>query len=332
MEFKNKLQNTLLIGGDPEFEILDPFFAIKGANSLFNSCVFDDPIGTDGNSRILELRPDPGSSVDAVARNFEKLLIDFKKIFPGYIISSVGDAFPLGHHIHLSCPRSDNLTAFLDTLIGIPLLSLNSGIRREKYYVGLGNVRKQPHGFEYRSGSGIWSHPRLLKIITSALTRLFQINEFEFTYGNTAEVFEKLGLDYNEFKSLINFLEVKRNRLHVLGNWGVSSFVFKWPRSTSFDLLNRVVEANNSIPACVYNLKSNEIPFVISTKVKGEIISFEDRPLPLKFISSLNYFRYSDHIVFFGLSPRVRRSPELIDSAIEKLHSFSELILKEELK
>ena len=136
---------TITVGCDPEFEIVIDG-RVKCAPSELG-CGASYEIGKDGAGMQLELRPKAGS-VEDVIQNLATLMSQLE-----YPISTVGNVYPLGGHIHigiggqLTVPRG--LVQLLDYFLGQRIINL-SGSARSSYKI-MGACRPQPWGFEYRT-------------------------------------------------------------------------------------------------------------------------------------------------------------------------------------
>jgi hypothetical protein len=88
----------MTLGGDPEFEVLSNGVPIR-VRSLSTMGVHGD-VGCDEAGDQLELRPYPSDDPVAVVNATEALLRGFAAKHPTFRVSSLGDTFPCGGHIH----------------------------------------------------------------------------------------------------------------------------------------------------------------------------------------------------------------------------------------
>jgi hypothetical protein len=162
---------TVMLGCDPEFEYVDkngcvstsfPPGLITGSDRLRSS------VGIDGSGNQVELRPGPAESPKQLIHNVRELF----QLVKGHYLSSIGDRYPLGCHIHFGLGGpvnpSTQLAALLTDFLGKACYCLNSQRRTDSGYGNLSNdvVRRQPHGFEYRSlPASVMQSPGLFRII-----------------------------------------------------------------------------------------------------------------------------------------------------------------------
>lgn len=161
-------------GCDPEFETIDINGKVVSASYAIGKEDTNSPIGTDGNSGILEFRPRAGSP-SVVWRDLLRLIYkEFPARYPVYGISCKGKRYPLGFHIHIggAYPTS-GFISLLDKYIGMPLRKLEPPLRRGSEYSGLSLFRiknaklcwdtfeiVEGYGFEYRTPPSV--SPRLM--------------------------------------------------------------------------------------------------------------------------------------------------------------------------
>ena len=178
------------IGADPEFEIYSGKTFIP-ANRYFhgaNAC--HTQLGCDGRSDTGELRPPPGTPKQ-VYQGINRILTRAKSKFTNAdVFAGSGSYAPLGGHIHFSgIGENSYLINLLDKLIATPLNEVSNTSRRENYRE-LGQVRSQPHGWEYRSPCSWLVHP----VITRGI--------LEVAYA-CAKLFDSDGLnDYDSYSVL----------------------------------------------------------------------------------------------------------------------------------
>jgi hypothetical protein len=155
---------TILLGGDPEFEVVDT--ESREIIPAYRVDVFDEGgdrpssvWGTDGNSSIAEVRPGPCKTPEEYVQEFRSILKDLRRKAPWIDLSVEGNTYPLGGHIHVGSEDAlvretlqANVRVFieaLDDFIG-KLLLPTSGAARGKY-AELSAYEEKPHGWEYRT-------------------------------------------------------------------------------------------------------------------------------------------------------------------------------------
>jgi len=161
-----KLPTKLVIGLDPELGIIDKTNVFQ--SSPFTGGSMNDEIGSDGGS--VEIRPAPGTPkqvVKTVKRLYEKM---DKRLDKELRLVSGGGSFvhrSLGGHIHFNIPIHKELTELLDDFIGKPMKRMNGSGRGSgsgsagTSYGKLSSVKRQPHGFEYRTPPSFVGNPEL---------------------------------------------------------------------------------------------------------------------------------------------------------------------------
>jgi len=175
---------TVLLGGDPEFEVVDlteeeviPAYEVdvfeRGSHNPFSK------IGTDGDSAIAEIRPNPCRTPEEYVREFEGILKDLKRKVPWVDLSVDGDVYPLGGHIHVGADDAlvretlqANVGVFieaLDDFVGRVLLPTSGAARG--MYAALSAYEEKPYGWEYRTPpASIYGDMEVLRI-TYKLTK-----------------------------------------------------------------------------------------------------------------------------------------------------------------
>ncbi len=175
---------TVLLGGDPEFEVVDT--ESGEIIPAYRVDVFDEggdkpssKVGTDGNDAIAEIRPRPCRTPEGYVREVRSILEFIKRKASWIDLSVEGDKYPLGGHIHVGA--RDDLTRrvlkekvgvfieALDDFLGKPLLP-TSGAARSKY-AKLFAYEIKPYGWEYRTPpASIYGDLEVLRI-TYKLTK-----------------------------------------------------------------------------------------------------------------------------------------------------------------
>ncbi len=182
----------LTLGGDPEFEVVDPASGkIIPAKDvpLFAKGDIWGKIGTDGDSHIAELRPDPAYSPEEYAENFLALVERVKE--EGILLSVEGDKYPLGGHIHVGSPDEDVVKLLkdevecfvevLDDFVGRVLLPTSGRARVSD--LGLYELKK--HGWEYKTPpASYYADPQLVRIVYKLVRGLVEtlLIEGEISY------------------------------------------------------------------------------------------------------------------------------------------------------
>lgn len=175
---------TILLGGDPEFEVVDVLSGeVIPAREVDLFCEGgENPssvVGTDGCSDIAEIRPRACETPEEYVREVRSILEFIKKKNPWIDLSVEGNTYPLGGHIHVGARDAlvretlqANVRVFieaLDDFIG-KLLLPTSGAARGKYAV-LSAYEEKPHGWEYRTPpASIYGDLEVLRI-TYKLTK-----------------------------------------------------------------------------------------------------------------------------------------------------------------
>ncbi len=164
-----RIKTTL--GADPEMET-----TINGdlvsALELPQLCTREKAyISHDGHTQPQrELRPDPADTPEELVENIRDL-IKISSFF-NEELSVVGRVLPLGGHIHIgNATPTPELIEVLDYFL-FPFNEFNSETRTGSKYGKLGDVRQQPHGFEYRTPPAAWLLTPTLARMTLELTQL----------------------------------------------------------------------------------------------------------------------------------------------------------------
>jgi hypothetical protein len=145
------------IGADPEFEMVyiedgDYMGKIYAASEKLRAAS-DERVGKDGSGRQVELRPLQSTHVKGFMENIKKCLINFNKRNPQYTLSSIGDLFSCGGHIHFGDREVTDVTLYaLDGLLGGPLSTKGGWARgKDGAYGKTGDHKAQAHGWEWRT-------------------------------------------------------------------------------------------------------------------------------------------------------------------------------------
>lgn len=165
----------LTLGGDPEFEVVDPKSGeIIPATRipLFVEGGLSGQIGLDKEYAIAEFRPAPAYSPEEYVSNFLTLVERVRET--GILLSTKGDLYPLGGHIHVGSPdgqiarvlkdEAESFVRALDDFVGRVLLP-TSGKGRGGYY-GLFAYKYKSYGWEYRTPpASFYADPEMVRIV-----------------------------------------------------------------------------------------------------------------------------------------------------------------------
>lgn len=175
----------ITLGCDPEFEELTGTKEYRPIPTTIGG-EENGPIGRDGAGFQVELRPSASTTPIGVIKNLRKLIEEVN--LP---LSTRGDKYPLGGHIHIGIPNDvddetiEDIVKVLDRFIGKKVLPL-SGEARGDYEV-LGAYELKPWGFEYRTPpAAVFYHPAMgeitLKLVKNLVEKflLGQIKEKEY--------------------------------------------------------------------------------------------------------------------------------------------------------
>jgi hypothetical protein len=200
---------TLTIGADPEFEILDAHGVVIHPNAALYPNRSVSAIGIDGAGSQLELRPTAGT-IETVVGSITTLMKAVK-----HRLSTIGDKYPLGGHIHIGYGfryrPPEELLWLLDQYLGMPTCELSGTARG--YYKGMGNIEDKPHGFEYRTPpAAIFESPRFtelsMKIALNVCERYANCESFFVRqYGVAKDEYVNYGvltgMEYDEWERLL---------------------------------------------------------------------------------------------------------------------------------
>ncbi|MFZ8859407.1 MAG: putative amidoligase domain-containing protein [Thermocrinis sp.] len=184
----------LTLGGDPEFELVDPRsgeIIPAGRVPLFVEGGLSGQIGLDKEYPIAEFRPAPAYSPEEYASNFLALVERVRE--EGVLLCTKGDFYPLGGHIHIGSSdyrvikllknEAQSFVRVLDDFVGRVLLP-TSGKGRGGYY-SLFAYKYQPYGWEYRTPpASYYADLEMVRIVFKLVRNLveFLLIEGEITY------------------------------------------------------------------------------------------------------------------------------------------------------
>ena len=189
---------TILLGGDPEFEVVDilsgEVIPARDVDLFWEGGESPSSVvGTDGCSGIAEIRPRACQTPEEYVREVMSIL-EFIKGRNSWIDLSVeGNTYPLGGHIHVGAKNAlvretlqANVRVFieaLDDFIG-KLLLPTSGAARGRY-AALSAYEEKPHGWEYRTPpASIYGDLEVLRIVYKLVKGLVEklLREGEISY------------------------------------------------------------------------------------------------------------------------------------------------------
>lgn len=212
---------SVTLGADPEMET-----SINGnlvsAYELPQLCTREKTyISHDGMTQPQrELRPDPADSPEELVENIRDL-IKISSFF-GEDLSVVGKSLSLGGHIHIgNASPSKELTMVLDYFLS-PFNEFNTEQRTVSKYGKLGDVRVQPHGFEYRTPPAAWLLTPTLALMTLQLTKNVVeriVNEIDVEISDSLnrkeyeDNVEQLGFTHAWFVQFMN--EIAWAKVHI---------------------------------------------------------------------------------------------------------------------
>jgi hypothetical protein len=218
-----RLISRISFGADPEFELVDRWTKciVPASEVISGGTSVNDKIGVDGSGAQVELRPDPSRSINKFILNVKSVLKEFANNYPYYSLSTLGDRYPLGGHIHLSIPVYDWVLKLLDNWVGSRVIDLSGEARGS--YKRLGAYRAKPWGFEYRTlPAAIFLKPDVLKAVLVIMKRVLKayFNGGVALYPVEEEI-KRLRLE-RDWKVLDKFVnEYKELDKDVLKQWGI---------------------------------------------------------------------------------------------------------------
>lgn len=161
------------LGADPEFVLRDKDGKLVAASRFLPP---EGLAGCDSVVRrgvrvwpLVELRPEPAEEPAAVVASLRRLLAAAARRIGGAQLTWLAGALPvrglpLGGHVHIggAAPTGLRLRA-LDNAVALPLRLMEppSAANRRPRYGTLGDWRRQPHGFEYRTPPSWLLSPKL---------------------------------------------------------------------------------------------------------------------------------------------------------------------------
>ena len=199
------------IGADPEFAITNRNGRVLHAGDYVEDEDNDNgaEFGVDGNGVNFEVRPGPSKEPMEVVANlhdiFVRTSIDKPELLRfNWLACSFRSGYPFGGHVHFGLSshqiNHENAVNFLDHYVGVVSLLLEvkkEGLaRREDGYGGMGDLREQPWGFEYRPMSSWLSTPYVAAaILCLSKTVMYEVmnnSKFEWHKFAVPDDFHKM--------------------------------------------------------------------------------------------------------------------------------------------
>jgi hypothetical protein len=281
--FNSEKPLVIKMGGDPEFEAISKKTNnVVSAHSHFSGY---GKIGCDcGNGSEVELRPSPKTEVLAFLKEFKGLV---EKASKKVILSSKGDHYPVGGHVHFSINQEgrklsyviEDAARILDDFIGFT--TEWSGKARGSYK-GRMKYRSNSHGFEYRSvPSKVWEHPTILRIILSLSKALLEKGVKEgvtYTLENSLPTKEDYlqFISEDDYNTLMNWNKISPSH-HVTINWIAHTETQEFPPSIILEFKDEWNEAvKETLKTLLNSVKVNknlEITLFGLKKSRGEVVS-----------------------------------------------------------
>jgi len=299
------------VGGDPEFELLNAatvheniFPNIVSAKKM--GIVSTSPnaaIGADGSGSQVELRPeavtfgvndDPEEVADVFIEKTSNVLSKYASIY-NHNISAYGQFYSLGHHIHLGSVYkllpAQSLLYLLDRLIGQPLGKLNTNPRISSRYNKLSAYETKSYGFEYRTPTGVWSHPILTRFVIKIIVKTIQTIattglEFDNYSDTLTTLLKKLGFSddfINQYANYIDYFEPAHTRVDVLGNWAIRKEFPVASYRFPFDVRSILLNTRNDKFKIVFLTNKTNSVVVVTEPLFNELISKQLSPLASKY-------------------------------------------------
>ena len=235
------------VGADPEMELTRNNVVIRADTNLGIEDSLRSQIGYDGQSSILEFRPRPGTP-GKVVQNIRKLVKEFAQRWPSYDLTDTGAKFPLGGHLHVGVDQEiqppRQLVTLLDDFVGRATIELSGPARGG--YKSMGNIRSQPHGFEYRTTpASVFQNPMItfivLKLVKNLSEKFFNEEQIEYNDEPTDEDYIRVGgLLPSEVKKFREFCANYMPTTSIRKSWKVA------PASETTRLLIPIVEFHDA--------------------------------------------------------------------------------------
>lgn len=254
------------IGADIEFEELNEYGRV--VPSSYTGTAKDICIGCDGSGNQVEIRPKPGTA-EQVVKSIEELIREID-----VPISTRGDTFPLGGHVHFDFVRGhvESFKRMIDDFLGF-MLYYSGRARRE--YFRRNSWRDQDWGYEYRSPSSRWCEtPDVAYSFLLLAERLVACARKGFQYTYDAWNKQALLLDYQKVMGdkvfdLFRYFETTPPPLYINGNWK-SDFKYRF-RNVIFSTDSYDAECKNVIDAMLSELDTEIYVFGLRRE-RGDVI------------------------------------------------------------
>lgn len=227
------MRKRIMIGCDPEFELINNTNAVQAAEEVIKGDVCRKRIGADGAGDALEFRPRPALRSKTLVKHLRSLFKRFKQTYPGFEISVCGDTFAIGGHIHFGVGApyvpSVLLLQLFDAVIGEVAMD-KSGEARNSYR-NLSKYKSNRHGFEYRTPSAaLFRKPEYVEVGVKLLQAAFsyyiaQRSRVEARYAihdqsqELADSIRDRVLDDREKKIYAEFVDYKPTQENILSYW-----------------------------------------------------------------------------------------------------------------
>ena len=222
--YKYTETGPILIGCDPEFNVLDIMGERISAETLFPDPHDSLPIGTDTHSSTGELRPDPEECPLKLTENIKRLMEEAARKVNNNtkIVTGGGKGIaPTGHHIHFSHMICKEEKELLDDLVGGPSLQIEGADRGDSRYgrIGRDDVRQQPHGCEYRTPASSLIPELTNALHVTAYCCLMKWQSLKEREAFNYEIDEKTGIPTIETYRALDITEDKRYTPHLEEFW-----------------------------------------------------------------------------------------------------------------
>jgi len=221
---------NITVGIDGELEPVDKAFlspySLRDVPEEDLGCVkmsveTEDKIGIDNGYGQMEIRPSAGSPDDVV--NDIKSLMNELSISK-YHISTKGNRFPLGCHVHFGAgfpiAPPKQLLQLIDFFIGRKVMGLSGESRG--HFAELSAWRAKAHGFEYRSmPSAIMENPTILKNVLTICLEVIKAFNSEKSFNITSNCptlsdYEKINIGKDIVANIDSFIETYHKTTYAI--------------------------------------------------------------------------------------------------------------------
>jgi hypothetical protein len=224
-------KQTITLGADPEFETMINGTVVSARDLPQLSTDNKIYISHDGITQPQrELRPDPANTPEELVENIRDL-IKISSFFGEDLIVG-GKTLSCGGHIHIgNATPTKELVDILDYFL-FPINEFNTSLRKESNYGKSGDVRSQPHGFEYRTPPAVWLLTPVLARMTLELTKNIVekiINDVDVDISDNYDIdeykynLEQLGFDKNWITQFMDEIVWAKSHIDepLAKTWGV---------------------------------------------------------------------------------------------------------------